>query len=268
MGARFALYYNANTVKLMLREFAIAIANAARSIRRRPVFFAVATVTLGIALGFATTILGVVDTVRHPPMPFDDPDRTFLLHWYGGGDRVHPGATREEMFAALGQIPAFDGLTRVKARMKSRTVFVGDRPASRRGEGRVVSVQPEFFRVIGVRPRLGRTFADDENSRGNSAIVSDDMWRKFFQDRPSIGKAQLSVDDQVYSIVGVMPAGMHEPSAFITDVWLPVIPGDSGYWSFPEAHLRAGATRAAAEAQLAVLAKRLTADYQVGDGRK
>jgi putative ABC transport system permease protein len=252
----------------MLLEFAASLKAAARSFRRRPAFFAVSTTTLGIALGFATTILGVVDTVRHPPMPFDDPDRTFEVHYWGGGDRVHPGATRDELFAVVGQVPAFEALTHVKIRAEARSVFVGDRPVFRPGEASAVAVTPNFFRVVGVRPRLGRTFAEDEGSRGNSAIVSDEIWRKFFQDRPSIGKAELTVDDQVYSIVGVMPAGMHEPLLHNTGVWLPVLPGDTGDWWFPEAHLRAGATRAAAEAQLAALATRLTADYQVGESRK
>jgi predicted permease len=252
----------------MLLAFAASLKTAARSFRRRPAFFAVSTITLGIALGFATTILGVVDTVRHPPMPFDDPDRTFEVDYWGGGDRVHPGATRDELFAALGQVPAFDGLTHVKATMDARSVFVGDRAVFRPFEGSAVAVPPNFFRVIGVRPRLERTFAADEGSRGNSAIVSDEIWRKFFEDRPSIGKAELTVNDQVYSIVGVMPAGMHEPVSQSTSVWLPLVPGDTGYWWFPQARLRPGATRAAAEAQLAVLATRLTADYHVAEGRK
>ena len=239
-----------------------------RSFRRRPAFFAVSTVTLGIALAFATTILSVVEIVQHPPMPFDDPDRTFEVDYWGGGDRVHPGASRDEMFAAIGEVPAFDAITHVKGYMGGRAAYVGDRPVFGRFEGSVVSVPRNFFRVVGVRPRLGRTFQDDDAARGNSVIVSDDVWKKFFQDRPSIGKANITVDDQVYTIIGVMPAGMHEPEAMTAGIWLPLVPGDTGYWWSPEVHLRARATRAAAEAQLAVLATRLTADYKVGESRK
>ncbi len=252
----------------MLREFGTSLIGAARSIRRRPAFFAVATVTLGIALGFATTILGVVDTFRHPPMPFDDPDRTFEVHYWGGGDRVHPGASREEMFAALEQIPAFASITHAKIHMDSRNVFAGDRAVFPRGEGAVAAVPPNFFHVVGVRPRLGRGFTDTEGSRGNSAIVSDEIWKKFFQDRASIDKAELTVDDQVYSIVGVMPAGMNEPASYTAGVWLPLVPGDSGFLWFPEVRLRAGVTRAAAQAQLSMLATRLTTDYGVDATRK
>jgi predicted permease len=252
----------------MIRDFATSLLSAARSIRRRPVFFTVSTVTLGIALGFATTILGVVDTFQHPPMPFDDPDRTFEVHWWGGGDRVHPGASRDEISAAVEQVPAFESITQSKIRFDSRNVYAGDRSVFDKNGGTVVAVPSNFFRVLGVRPRLGRTFGDDEGSRGNSLIVSDDIWKKFFQDRSAIGKAELSVDGQVYAIVGVMPAGMHEPSSYNAGVWMPVVPGDSGSWWFPDVRLRAGATRAAAEAQLAVLAARLTAQYQVTPDRK
>jgi putative ABC transport system permease protein len=254
----------------MLSELVSSFISAARSIRRRPAFFAVSTATLGIALGFATTILGVVDTVRHPPMPFDAPDRTFEVHYWGGGDRAHPGPERDEMASMIGQLPAVDALTHVKMQMQPRVVFVGDRPVAdpRHSGGGAVAVQPNFFRVLGVRPRLGRTFADDEPSRGNSAIVSDDLWRKWFQDRSSIGKSELIVDDQVYSIVGVMPPGMHEPASHHVDVWLPLAPGDTGYWWFPTVRLRNGVSRATAEAQLAALAARLTATYHLGANRK
>ena len=249
----------------MQREFASAISNAARSIRRRPAFFAVATVTVGIALGFATTILGVVDTVRHPPMPFDDPDRTFELTYLGGGDRVHPGVSMDEMFAALSQLPAVEAITHAKFRAESRFVLIGDRQINVRDNSGVAAVPPDFFHVVGVRPRLGRVFSADEASRGNSVILSDDLWRKFFQDRPSIGRAELTIDDQVYAVVGVMPPGMHEPARYNIGVWLPVVPGDTGYWWFPTVRLRGTATRAMAEAQLAALAAQLTTTYQVGE---
>lgn len=252
----------------MLREFGTALVGAIRSIGRRPAFFLVSTATLGIALGFATTILGVVEKFQHPPMPFDDPDRTFEVHFWGGGDRVHPGVSRGDVIAAIERIPAFEALTDSKMGPDSRTVYAGDRAVFQTGDGAVASVPSNFFRVIGVRPRLGRTFAEDEASRGNSVIVSDDIWKKFFQDRWSIGKAQLTVDDQVYAIVGVMPPGMHEPATLSTGVWLPLVPADTGSAWFPEVRLRAGVTPATAEAQLAVLATRLTADYQVGNARR
>lgn len=148
------------------------------------------------------------------------------------------------------------------------SVYVGDRAVFDRYQGAVVAAPQSFFRVVGVRPRLGRTFADDEGARGNSAIVSDDIWKKFFQDRGSIGKAEITVAGQVYSVVGVMPAGMNEPSTYSAGVWLPLVPGDTMSDWFPDVRLRAGATRAEAEAQLAALATRLTSEYQVGESRK
>ncbi|HEV8410350.1 MAG TPA: ABC transporter permease [Gemmatimonadaceae bacterium] len=253
----------------MLREFWASLKAAIRSFRRRPAFFAVSTVTLGIALGFATTILGVVEKFERPAMPFDEPDRTFEVHFWGGGDPVHPGPERGEIVSAIEQIPAFSALTRAKPRFgDAPSVFVGDRPVFQRGEGGVAAVPSNFFRVIGVRPRLGRTFTDDEGSRGNSAIVSDDIWKAFFADRAAIGKAEITVAGQVYSIVGVMPAGMNEPATFTIGAWLPLVPGDSGQGWFPDVRLRAGATRAAAEAQLAALAARLNAQYPTSKPRK
>lgn len=253
----------------MLRELVSSLANAARSIRRRPAFFAVSTATLGIALGFATTILSVVDTVRHPPVPFDAPDRLFQVRVLGGSDPVHPGPSRDEMNAAIAQLPAVEAMTAPKRQGHAEFIYVGEQPAfdPRYGSGGSVAVSPNFFRVLGVHPRLGRTFAPDEASRGNSAIVSDDFWRKWFQDRAVIGRAELTIDDQVYSVVGVMPAGMHEPSAFMADVWIPEAAGDTATSWFPTVRLRAGATRAALAAQMTALTAQLSSTYHVAANR-
>ena len=238
--------------------------------RRRPAFLVVATATLGIALGFATTILGVVDRLSHPPMPFEDPARTFQLSWWGGGDRVHPGASRDEVFAEIKALPAFDAAVREK--VKAPTILVGDQDA---GDPRfpqlpmTASVPADFFRVLHVRPRLGRTFGSDEAAHGNSAIVSDDIWRKWFQDRASIGNARLSLDGQEYAVVGVMPAGMHQPLPYATNIWIPLVPGDTTPWlSFATVHLRAGVSHASADAQLTALAARIMADYRVAANRR
>ncbi len=260
MGGRFALYYNANTVKLMLREFAAALVSAVRSFRRRPAFFAISALTLGIALGFATTILGVIDGVRHPPVPFDDPDRTFMVAYWGGGDRVHPGAPADDIYAALSRLPAVDAITH--AQIKFPLVEIGDRaPATMRNA--VAMVPQNFFRVAGVRPRLGRLFADDEVSKANSAIVSDNLWRAEYQDRSTIGNATITVGDQLYAIVGVMPRGMNLAGQYDTDVWLPSVAGDSTWYGFPTVRLRRGVPLPTAQAQLAALAKQITNDYHV-----
>jgi len=252
----------------MLSELATSFVNAARSIRRRPAFFAVATVTLGLALGFATTILGVVDRLSHPPMPFEDPDRTFQLRFWGGGDRVHPGPTRDEVYAAIAGLPAFDGVTR--SHLKAPTILVGEQNI---GDPRfpnhqtTAAVAADFFRVTGVRPRLGRTFSGDEAARGNSVIVSDDIWRKWFQDRHAIGNASLTIDGQQYAVVGVMPAGMNQPAWHEINLWIPLVPGDTSQWWFPTVHLRAGVSHSAADVQLATLAARFTADYHIASNR-
>ncbi len=244
----------------MLREIISAIVGASRLVRRRPAFFAIGTLTLGLALGFATTMFGLVDGARHPAVPFDDPDRTFSIHWYVVGDKVHPPASDEELYAAFAGVPAFDAVTHHK--LKFPFMQVGDQ-VPKSAHAAVAMVPTEFFRVTGVRPRLGRTFAPDEASRGNSVIVSDDFWRTWFENRSAIAKEEISIGDQVYHVVGVMPKGMVHAGPYDVDLWTPLAAGDSGWWGRPTAHLRTGATRAAAEAQLASLAARLTETFHV-----
>jgi putative ABC transport system permease protein len=244
----------------MIREFANALMSAARSFRRRPAFLAIASLTLGIALAFSTTILGVLDGVRHPPVPFDDPDRTFKIWYWGGGDRVHPGVSVDELYSALSQLPAFDAITR--SNLEFPFIQIGERvPVGSRNT--VAHVPQNFFRVLGVRPRLGRAFADDEASKGNSAIVSDNLWRTEFQDRKTIGTAEITLGDQPYAIVGVMPLGMNVGAQYDTDVWVPRAAGDTSGYGLPTMHLRPGVMPATALAQLTALANQFTSEYHV-----
>jgi predicted permease len=242
----------------MIRDLAAAFAGAARSFRRRPAFFAISTISLGLAFGFATTVFGVVDSVLHAAVPYADPDRTFTLFWWGARDKAHPGATSDEMDEAVRAIPAFDGVA------NSTLWFNAMLQAGERGEHRIVArVAPNFFSVTGTRQRLGRLFADDDARIGNSIVVSDAIWRAYFDDRASIGRAELSIDGKILSVIGVMPRGMNHANQYDADLWVPMAPGDTLPPGFPTVHLRPGVTQKTAEAQLATLAARLTQQYHV-----
>jgi predicted permease len=246
-----------------LESFAERFRHAFRSFRRRPLFFAVSTLTLGVALAFSTSVFSLVDGFKHPPNPFPEPDRTFWLQWYGAGDPVHPGATGDQMIEAVRRVDAFDGLA--SSGIEFKRVRAGDQEGLRT----IAPVSPNFLRVLRVRPRIGRDFGAGDARLTDAVIVSDRLWRASFQNRPAIGGATISVEDRTYTVIGVMPRGMSYAGPFRdADVWRLGGAGEAqggAACCFLSAHLRPGAQQKSAYAQLATIAAQLTHTFgQVG----
>jgi hypothetical protein len=84
-------------------------------------------------------------------------------------------------------------------------------------------VTPEFFATLGVQPRLGRSFAPEEDQPGRTgvAIVSDALWRGYFHADPRVLGKTITLDGAPRVVVGVMPPGFLYPGGETAGVWLP-----------------------------------------------
>ena len=84
-------------------------------------------------------------------------------------------------------------------------------------------VTPDFFRVLGVQPSLGRAFTADEFSPGreNTIVLSQRLWKRRFGGAPSIVGSQVTVNGKPYTIAGVMPAGFEYPGRRY-QLWAPL----------------------------------------------
>ena len=82
------------------------------------------------------------------------------------------------------------------------------------------SVTRNFFDVIGVAPEIGRVFSDEEDKPGAPAvaIISDRVWQRVFNRSPQILGQSITLHDQSFTIIGVMPTQMTSPQD--SDVWL------------------------------------------------
>lgn len=93
-------------------------------------------------------------------------------------------------------------------------------------------ISSDFFPVLGVRPVIGRTFAQEEGQIGAGpvALISEGLWRRKFSSTPDILGTNVTLDARDYTIVGVIPANFHlqVPGFRDTDVYAPV-----GQWSNP-----------------------------------
>jgi predicted permease len=86
------------------------------------------------------------------------------------------------------------------------------------------SVSAGFFRALGVEPALGRDFqaSDDQFQGPKLAILGNGLWRRRFSgDRAIIGR-QITLDGDLYTVIGVMPRGFENVLAPTAEIWSPL----------------------------------------------
>jgi putative ABC transport system permease protein len=233
---------------------------ALRTLARNPGFTAVAVLTLAVGIGTNTAVFSVLDSLFYRPLPFPESHRLAAV-------AKHFSDSPEPQFFI--DPPSFLDWTRDSSIFAgaalftsgSMTVLAGDQ--SVRIEGSQVS--PSTFSVLGVRPRLGRTFLPGEGTLGNNGVVviSDALWRELFDAEPTVLSEQLSIGDASYTIIGVMPAGFafpHQSELWIPGSFDPQV-GRGNNWVNGFVRLRAGVTLAAANAHLAAVSRQLAEQY-------
>jgi len=203
-----------------------------RTLRRRPGFALTAMVTLGLGIGGATAIFAVVDTVLLRDPPYADPGRlvnvwTTYPHWRGAEsldafwDRIPLSYPEYEDWRA--SVTSFESVGLYTVRP---VTLAGEGPARRLKAGYGTASLRD---VLGVRPALGRWFLPGEDVSGERLVVlGDGMWRgRFGGDRDVLGRG-VTIDDETYMVIGVMPPGFELKNLWVAgdrgirDVWLPL----------------------------------------------
>jgi putative ABC transport system permease protein len=176
---------------------------ALRMMQKSPGFAAIAVFTLAIGIGANTAIFSVVDHLFFRPFPFRDPDRLSAVHEvvrFGGATRAIPVNLAHfqewrRSWQSVEDVAVIGGL-----RMSLTGVGEPERLQTMR-------VSANLFSLLGIRSRLGRTFAPDEDQLGRDHIVlvSDDLWRRRFNADPDVLGRTIALNDEPYEIVGVLP---------------------------------------------------------------
>lgn len=239
-----------------------------RSLRGNPGFTLVAVLSIAIGVGANTAIFSVVKTVILDPLGFREPERLFAVRevipqWGSGADGIPVSPRHAREWArdcrSIEQVAV--------AGSRSFHLAGPDGPEAVPG----ARVSPNFVSVFGVPPLLGRAFTTDEAQVGRNRVVilSEQLWRRRFQrDRTLVGKP-VTLDNETYTVVGVMPSSFHFPfgggmtaQAHDAELLTPlVIPesemrpvGNHNYAAV--AQLRHGATPAQALAEINTVQKR------------
>ena len=173
-----------------------------RMLRKRPSFTVVAVLTLALAIGASTALFSIVNVVVLNPFPYKDPARLFFVR------QSFPKIGIQDQFRASG--PEFVDFTnsgifeRVAAfEAVSRNLTGSDEPE----RVAAAKVSTEFFPMLGVEPLLGRTIAAAEQGPNGQRVlvISHGLWqRRFGGDRSVLGQT-VSLDDEPFTIIGVMP---------------------------------------------------------------
>ena len=202
-----------NTVGALLAD----LRYGARRLRATPGFTIVTVLTLAIGIGGATAIFSAVNPVLFASLPYPHPDRLVSI------DEIHPNGSRSDGTYAMyreyvQRAHAFDAVA--VSRPWRPTITGNDRPE--RLEGQRVSAL--YFRVLGVAPIIGRDFqpADDRRDGPRVVLLSDGCWRRRFNADPAVVGSDVRLDDQLYTVIGVLPAAFENVAAPDAGVWTPL----------------------------------------------
>jgi predicted permease len=254
---------------------------ATRLLRRHAAFAVVAVLTLALGIGANTAIFTAIDALMFRPLPFPEPDRLVRLYATRNGAPIGFGAGGPSALDVRDYAQASRSLQSLVAydawRKNVSFATAGDEPDERR----VGLVPAAYFETLGIRPVIGRLFADDENQVGRQyvAAISAHVWRTHFAgDRGVLGRT-IRINDEPYEIVAVMPDVIPEwmepgrsgpievwtPFAF-SDVWAETSRGLRGFSAI--GRLKPGVPLERAQAELSTIAEGLAAahpvDYGVG----
>jgi putative ABC transport system permease protein len=173
---------------------------AIRLLGRTPGFTTVAVITLALGIGANSAIFSVISAVMLRPLPYADPSRLVSV-----GERQADGSTGNVGYLTFAdwrdRARGFDQLAVI--RLWSATLVADGEPERLVG----MRVSANFFGMLGVAPALGRDFRqdDDHPSRWRVLILSDGLWRRRFNADPAAIGRTITMNDERYTIVGVMP---------------------------------------------------------------
>ena len=189
-----------------------------RTLWKNPGFTLIAVATLALGIGINTAVYSVVDAVLFRPLPFAQPDRLAEI-WQQEAKSgfAHPGLRWEAFQEWRGQANLFE---RVEAYNQRSFTWTGGREPE---TVTAPAVSPGLFPMLGVNPQLGRPMqpADAEPGNNRVVLISDGFWKTNFGGSPDALGKTLTLNDQPYTVIGVMPPKFKFPYGK-SQLWVPL----------------------------------------------
>ena len=250
-------------LKDIVNSFVLNLRYAFRRLKNNPGFTIVAVLTLTLGIGANAAMFSIINAVLLRPLPYRDPQKLVTLseHW--------------PQFPVLSvsylnykdwrdQSHSFEAVGAVRNAVMTLTGGA---------EAELVPSQnltANVFDLLGVKPELGRTFTADEDKVGAPSVVliSHRLWQRRFSSSPGVLGQAITLDNQSYSIIGVMPPGFEvlqqSPDVIAAfEPWAKTVPDDRSWHPGirPIARLKPGVSIQQAQTELALIAKRLEKQY-------
>jgi putative ABC transport system permease protein len=244
---------------------------AFRIMRKSPGFTLIIILTLALGIGANTSIFSIVNAVLLRSLPYYDPSRLVKITFNNPGIGL-----RDVRFS----VPEWEDLKarpgvfeEVSVVWVGSTNLTGARQQPERLEA--LGVSPNYFSMLGASPQIGRLFGPQDFALGfaEAAVISDGLWRRSYGGDPNILGKHLQLDNDPYTIVGVLPAGFRHPGKTVArdaEVWVTlgfsadpypkparnvrVLPGAIG-------RLKPGINVTQAQARLTAMASELRTDF-------
>jgi len=243
---------------------------AFRIMRKSPGFTLIIILTLALGIGANTSIFSIVNAVLLRSLPYYDPGRLVKITFNNPGIGL-----RDIPFS----VPELEDL-KSRAGVFEEVSVVLSGPTNLTGAKQpehleMLEVSPNYFSMLGTTPEIGRLFGPQDFALGfaEATVISDGLWRRSYGGDPNILGKRLRMDNDPYTIVGVVPAGFRHPGKTMArdvEVWVTcgysadpypkpsrnvrVLPGAIG-------RLKPGIDVTQAQARLTAMASELRTDF-------
>lgn len=203
-----------------LETFGRDIQFGLRQLRRRPSFTVVAVLTLALGIGATSAIFSYINAWVIKPLPYPHSERLMVFQSHN----TKIGWTTN----VLTSTASFLDFERRQTSFEKLVLWAGwdfnltgNGPPILMDGGRV---SWNFFDALGAKPLLGRTFTPDEDraGAGDVAIISEGLWRSRYGGDPKIIGRTITISDEAYTVVGVMPARFQFPLMGVANLWTPL----------------------------------------------
>jgi putative ABC transport system permease protein len=193
---------------------------AFRIMRKNPGFTLIIILTLALGIGANTSIFSIVNAVLLRSLPYYDPSRLVKITFNnpGIGLRDVPYSVPE-----LEDLKSRAGIFKeVSVLFPGPTNLTGGKQPEHL---ELVEVSPNYFSMLGASPQIGRLLGPQDFALGfaEATVISDGLWRRSYGGDPNILGKRLRMDNDPYTIVGVVPAGFRHPGKTVAgdvEVWI------------------------------------------------
>src|SRR5207249_7565881 len=188
-----------------------------RQVRRNPAFSAIAIATLALGIGGITAMFSAFDAVLIRPLPYADGDRLVMIWDDMTGERRsgHSPAPAEWLEWRRHNTVFTD----LAATQPGDATLSGD---SEPEQVRARKTTANLWSVLGVKPLIGRVFTEEEDEKGvRVAVISHGLWQRRYGGSPDVVGRKITVNDNSYEVIGVMPPEFYFMPARDIAIWMP-----------------------------------------------